>query len=318
MMNKTSKLLMFVAALSISLSGCSGNKHADKDKDKDAKAEQVAMKVNGQPVMAADFVNTSPRLNKKGQIQYVSATDMNGMIDLELLRQAAVQAKLDQDPKIRAKLDKSPKQSARKILGLAYVNQQLSSVPAPTDAEVSAYYNANPAKFAQRKHYDLQACAIKAAAGKEAKIKAQLDKNKKFDRFERWLTANKIKYGCVPVSLSSDHADASLWNKLQNVPAGGSVVEGSKDQMTITFVQDVQNTPLTLDQAKPMIVKMLTDNRKAERYDQMIKQLRDKAKIEYVPPFTAKGLAVDGLVTPGEKEPGGKGPEKKGPGGKGQ
>ena len=34
------------------------------------------------------------------------------------------------------------------------------------------------------------------------------------------------------------------------------------------------------------------DKRKGEVVANMVKQLRDKAKIEYVPPYTAKGLSA--------------------------
>jgi peptidyl-prolyl cis-trans isomerase C len=291
-MNRHSKLLLiFLAVSSLSLNACSEKKPVAKSDS------QIALKVNGQPIMAADF-GVKPGLDGGSQMQPVSASDMKLMVDLELMRQAAVESRLDQDEAIRAKIadsakdapKDSPENSARKALAIAYVNKQMSSVPAPTEAEVSAFFNSNPARFAERAHYELQACVIKPTAGKEAMIKAQLGKSKKFDDFEPWLKANKIQHGCVPVSVISDQEDDRLFQKLRNVPVGGSVVEDGKDQMTITFVRAMQKDPLTLDQAKPQIVKMLMDKRKAESYGNMLKQLRDKAKIEYVPPYSPKGL----------------------------
>ncbi|HYP68115.1 MAG TPA: peptidyl-prolyl cis-trans isomerase [Thiobacillaceae bacterium] len=280
-MNQTYKLLLLAAAVSLLVPACS-----DK---KPSAAEQAAVRVNGEPIMAADFGIKSD-LTGAGQMSPVSASDMKLMVDLELMRQAAVASKLDQDKEVHAKLADSPKELPRKILALAYINKQLSSIPAPTDAEVTAFYNSNPAKFAERKRYDLQACVIKPTNGKEAKIKAQLSKSKKYDDFERWLKANRMKHASLPVSVISDHADGRLLQKLSNVPVGGSVVEDGKDQMTITFIRAMQNDPLTLDQAKPQIMTMLKDKKRSEGYANMIKQLRDKAKIEYVPPYTEKGL----------------------------
>lgn len=279
-MNQTYKLLLLAAAV-VLLPACSEKKQSA--------AEQVAVRVNGQPIMAADFGIKSD-LAGAGQMSTVSASDMKLMVDLELMRQAAVESKLDQDKEVRARIADSPKELARKTLALAFINKQMSSIPAPTETEVSAFFNSNPARFAERKHYDLQACSIKSPAGMEAKIKAQLGKSKKFDDFEQWLRVKKIKHASVPVSVISDQADDRLLQKLRDVPVGGSVVEGGKDQMTVTFVRDMQEVPLTLDQAKPQIMKTLMDNRKAERYRNMIKQLRDKAKIEYVSPYSEKGL----------------------------
>jgi EpsD family peptidyl-prolyl cis-trans isomerase len=285
-MYRFAKFVMLVAVLGISLSGCGQKKPADKKED-----GPVAVKVNGQPIMAADF-GIMPGLNGGGPTgRPVSASDMRQMVDLELLRQAAVDSGLDKDEAIRAKLAKAPQESPRQILGLAYVNKQLSSIPAPTDADVVAYYNNNPAQFAERRQYQLGSCAIKGINGKESKIKTELEKSKKLTDFERWLKANKIEHGCVSVPLSSAQADEKLLQKLKNIPVGGkAVIEDSKDLMEVTFVQNMQNDPLTLDQAKPAIVKTLMDKKKTEGYASLIKELRAKATIEYVPPYSASGF----------------------------
>lgn len=284
-MNKISSLIMLVVALGVSLSGCKDNKPVDA-------AEQVAVKVNGQPIMAVDF-GVKPGLGGSGQmLQGVSASDMKLMVELELLRQAAVQSGLDRDEGIRAQLARSPGEPPRKTLAMAYVNKALSGVPAPTEAEVGDFFNGNPARFAERKHYELQACIIKPVDGMAEKIKSQLDKSMKFDDFERWLKANKVKHGSVPVTTDADQLGDPLLQRLRGITVGGSVVEDGDNQMTITFVRAMQDAPLALDQAKPQIIKMLTDRRRSESYANMVKQLHDQAKIEYVSPYTANGLAA--------------------------
>lgn len=307
-MNQSSKLLLILLAVSsLSLTACSEKKPAAKTDT------QIAVKVNGQPIMAAEF-GFSPGLGEAApMLKSVSASEMKLMVDLELLRQAAIESKLDQDDAIRAKIAEATKNaptdspddflnaSLRKTLALAYINQQLAAIPAPAEAEVSAFYNDNPARFAEHRHYELHSCFVRGTAEKEATIKARLAKSKKFDDFERWLKASKLKHGCVPVSLDSAKADESLLQKLGDVPANGSIVEGGKDQMTITFVDAMQKDPLTLDQAKPQIMTTLTDKKRSEGYANMVKQLRDKAKIEYVPPYTASGLVVKALPMPEDK-----------------
>jgi EpsD family peptidyl-prolyl cis-trans isomerase len=293
-MKNTRFVFVVVVALGIALSGCSGKTPADQK-------GQVAVEVNGQPIMAAAFgVRARPDLSGS-LLAPVSASDMKTMIDLELLRQAAVQDKLDQDETIHAELAKAPN-GVRKILAFAFINKQLSSVPSPTDADISAYYNSNPLQFAQRKHYVLQTCAVKSVVGREAEIKAELARSKKFGDFEQWLKTNKMKYGCVPVSWDSARVDEKLLRKLANVPIGGGVSHEGKDWMSITFVTTIKNDAVTLDQAKAQITKTLLSNRKAAAYVQMIKQLRDKATIEYVPPYTANGMTAKAIVMPGEKD----------------
>jgi hypothetical protein len=121
-----------------------------------------------------------------------------------------------------------------------------------------------------------------------------LGKTKDFDDFERWLKANRIAHASLPVSANSDQANERLLQKLRNVPVGGSIVDDGQDQMTVTFVRAAQDDPVTFDQAKPQITQMLTSARRSEGYANMVKQLRDKAKIEYVPPYTADGFSASG------------------------
>lgn len=43
--------------------------------------------------------------------------------------------------------------------------------------------------------------------------------------------------------------------------ARGNVVEGSKEQMAITYVKALRSEPLSLEQATPTITKLLSDKR---------------------------------------------------------
>ncbi len=283
-MNQTYKLLLLAAVVGLSLPACGNKKHPEA-------LGQVAVTVNGQPIMAADF-GVSPGLGGGDPVlRPVSSSELKDMVNLELLRQAAVESGLDQDKEIRARIAALPEDlSPRKTLASAYINKQYSAIPAPTEAEVSAYYNGNPAKFAERKHYEVQTCVIRPADGREAKIKAQLGKSKKSDAFERWLNATSIKHGCVRFTVDSDRADEELLRKLSEIPVGGNAVEDSKDQMVIDFVRAMHNDSLTPDQAKPQIMKTLMDKKETAAFASMIKQMRDKAKIEYVPPYTKDGF----------------------------
>ena len=189
-------LLILLAVSSLSLTACSEKKPAAKTDS------QIAVKVNGEPIMAAEF-GFSPGLGEIApMLKSVSASDMKLMVDLELLRQAAIESKLDQDKEILARLAESsrtlpmmrPRIYPRRPWPWPMSTSSCLPIPAPAEAEVAAFYNEQSGTIRERKHYELQACAIKPAAGKEAKIKARLGKTKKFDDFERWLKANKIKH----------------------------------------------------------------------------------------------------------------------------
>ena len=85
----------------------------------------------------------------------------------------------------------------------------------------------------------------------------------------------------------------SLHARLINyVNSGGAAAIGF-DVLFMERSSDSQSDDsLTLDQAKPQIAKTLMEDRKQKAYANMIKQLPDKAKIEYVAPYTAQGYRL--------------------------
>jgi len=283
-MNQTSKLLILVAALSLPLSACTEKKSAGTAESK-AVESKVGVKVNGQAISVTELDVKSGHATSDKK-HGISEPKMKQMIDMELLRQAAIQSKLDADEDIRARIANS----TRTILAMAYMEKQLAAVVNPTEADISNYYNNNPARFTERKLYEIHEFSIQAPPGKAAEIQAQLGKSKKVQEFDQWLTGNNIPYTSTPVSVTSDRLPDDVLQKLKNAPVGGTVVVGGKERMNVLFVLAEQKQPITLAQVKPAVANMLMEKRKSETLDNALKQLRDKAKIEYVPPYTANGL----------------------------
>ncbi len=278
-MYKTSKVLILLVALSLSLSACTEKKSAGVVEPK------IGVKVNGQPISVAELDNRSGRVDDQNKHD-VSEAKMKHAVDMELIRQAAVQSKLDADEDVRAKIAIS----TRTILAMAYMEKQLDAVGNPTEVEITDYYNNNPARFGERKQYEINEFSIQPPAAKVGEIQAQLAKVKKDQEFDQWLTGNNIPHSSSPVTVTADRLPDDVLQKLKDVPVGGHVVLGGNEQMNVLFVLSEHNQPVALAAAKPMIASRLMEKRRSETIDNMVKQLRDKAKVEYVPPYSASGL----------------------------
>jgi len=284
-MKRNSTLIILVAALSLSLAACSEKKTVSAP---EAKAEaKVGVKVNGEAISVAELDLKGGR-DTAEKNHALSESKMKHLVDMELIRQAAVQSGLDADENIHARIANS----TRTILAMAYMEKQLAAIGKPTDAEVTEFYNSNPARFAERKQYQIQEFSIRAPSGKEPEIQAQLAKSKGVQAFDQWLTANKIPHSSTPVSVTADQLPDDVLQKIKDVPVGGTAVLGGNEQMNVLFVLAEQKQPISLAEAKPAAAMILMEKRKTETLEDMVKQLRDKAKIEYVPPYTAKGLAA--------------------------
>lgn len=278
-MNRTSRLLILIAAMNLALAAC------NEKNPMVAANSQTAVKVNGQAVSAAEL-ETRAGGSADAHKRPISEETIKHAVDMELLRQAAVQAKLDMDENLRARIAVAN----RLILATAYMEKQLDAVAKPTETEINAFYNQNPALFAERKHYQFREFSIQPPPGKAAEIQAQLGKIKNYTEFDSWLTGKNIPHGSTLVSVTGDRLPEDVLQKLKNVTVGGAAVLGGENQMNVVFVLDEVKQPLTLAQAGPMISNMLMDKRKREALDKMGKQVREKAKIEYVAPFTEKGF----------------------------
>jgi EpsD family peptidyl-prolyl cis-trans isomerase len=290
-MNKTSKVIILVAAMGLSLAACSKKEPATTA----ATEDKAAVKVNGQAISIGELDLKS---GHEGVVKNhaISEGKMRQLVDRELMRQAAVQSGLDADEDIRARIANS----TRTILAMAYMEKQLAAIGKPTEAEVTDFYNSNPARFAERKQYQLVEFSILPPAGKAPEIQAQSAGSKSAQAFDQWLTDNKIPHSSTPVTVTADQLPDDVLQKIKDLPVGGTAVLEANEQMHVLFVLAEQKQPISLEEAKPGAAIILMAKRRTETLENMVKQLRDKAKIEYVPPYTAKGLAA-----PVEKETGG-------------
>ena len=279
-MNQQHKAIVLLAALTLSLSACSGKKAGT------GAASSPAVKVNGQVISDAEFQLKGMHKEGTGKKHTISAQAMESMLNMELLRQAAVAEKLDAEESVRARMAVS----MRSILATAYLEKVLATVAKPTDADIAAYYNQHPERFSGRRQLTLQEVSIRPQSGKQAEIQAEAAKAGNAADFEKWLQANKIDFNSAPVTNTTDQITDEALQKLKNVPVGGSAILDRSEGMYVIFVVAAQPQPLTLADASPMIANMITEKRRKEVLDGTVKSLRDKAKFEYIPPYTADGL----------------------------
>lgn len=247
----------------------------------------AAVKVNGHSISIAELAAKSSGMDgmyKDGVKEQV----LQKAIDMELLRQAAVQEKLDGEDNVRAKIALS----TRTILAMAYMEKKLASVPQPSDAELVAYFNDNPSRFGNRKHYDFHEFSIQPAPGSVNEVLSY--KAKTWGEYKKLLTDKGIQHQSSRISVLSDQLSDDVLIKLKGAAVGDAVTIVNGEHLNVIFVLDQRDDPVQLGAAKPLIANMIADKRKKSLLDDMVSQVREKAIIEYVAPFTAKGLAPDG------------------------
>ena len=285
-MNQNRTLLFLLAAISFGLSGCSEKKNEIVGEAK------AAVHINGQPILDAEiqskYAMRDGAAGTDGSLKPVSAQAMESLVNMELMRQAAVQGNLDNEEQIKAKI----LISMRSILATAYMEQLLASATKPSDAEVSAYFNKHPMRYAERKQYAVQEFKIQANSAQKDKIKAQLGQLKSLDQFDAWLKQSNIPHQSNPLTVLTDAMPDGVLEKFNSASVGGHVVLDQQEPLLVIFIVSEQQQPATLEQVTQLIGNTLFEQRRKEALENAIKQLRDKAKIEFVAPYTAQGLQV--------------------------
>ena len=259
---------------------------------------QVAAKVNGTELTVHQInyaLQRIPNLDKD-QSRAASLQVVRNMVDQELLVQKAVEDKLDRDPTVVQSLDAA----RRQILAEAYMSRKLGTPAEPSDAEVSDYFNKHPELFSNRKVYRLQEISIRAPKDKHDAIRAQMGASKTLNDFGAWLKAENLPAKAAQGVKPAEQLPLEILPKLAQMSDGQAMVVNSPDGLLVIVVVGSRAQPVTLEQAKPAIVRVLQTQVRQKAAKAELDALRAAAKIEYAGEFADAGKKVAAAAAPAE------------------
>ncbi|MBT9589587.1 MAG: peptidyl-prolyl cis-trans isomerase, EpsD family [Thiobacillus sp.] len=283
-----SRKLYLPVLVAVLLIGCGDKKDSAATDDK--KETQVAAKVNGTEltVHQVNFaLQRVPNLNQE-QSRAASLQVVRNLVDQEVIAQKALSDKLDRDPNVVQALDAA----RRQILAEAYMSRKLGAPAEPSDAEVSDYYDKHPDLFAKRKIYRLQEIGITAPKEKHEAIRAQLAASKTLNDFAAWLKTENLPIKAGQGVKPAEQLPLELLPKLAQMPDGQAIVVNSPDGLLVIVLADSQTQPVTLEQAKPAIARVLQTQARQKAAKAELAALKAAARIEYMGEFTDAGKEV--------------------------
>lgn len=288
--NKSLSLLLVVAVMA----GCGDKKEDAAVAEKSA--TQVAAKVNGTEltVSQVNFALQQVQNLDSAQAKVASLQVIRNLVDQEVLIQKAVTDKLDRDPAVVQAIDAAKRQ----ILAEAYMSRKLGTPAKPADAEVSGYFNEHPELFAKRKIYRLQEISIKAPKEKHAVIQAQLAAAKTLNDFGTWLKAEKFEAKAAQGVKPAEQIPLEILGRLSAMPDGQAMLVNSPDGLLVIVLAGSQAQPVTLEQAKPAIERLLQTQARQKAAKVELDALKAAAKIEYVGEFVDAGKEIKPEAAP--------------------
>ncbi|MDO9450746.1 MAG: EpsD family peptidyl-prolyl cis-trans isomerase [Rugosibacter sp.] len=270
-------LLLLVAALA----GCGSD-------DEKKPATQVAAKVNKEEISVHQINNVLARTGNISPEQAKAASKqiLEKLVDQELLVQQAMESKLDRDPKTMQAIEAA----RREILSRAYLDKVASSLVKPTPDEVRDFYTKHPELFSERRIYQFQQLAIQTTASDFLpRLQQQMSNVKSLAEVAAWLNTEKIPFAANSGTKAAEELPMELLPKFHQMKDGQIGVIPGRDGVMV--VQLTASRSMSMDEkaATPFIEQFLNNQRRMEAAEKEMKQLREKAKIEYMGEFaTAK------------------------------
>lgn len=285
-------VLVWVGAM---LAGCGEGKQAETD---EKNPSQVAARVNGKELTVHQVnyaLQRIPNLDK-AQTKPVSLRVVRNLVDQEVLVQKALSDKLDRDPMVVQALDAA----RRQILAEAYMGRKLGTPTEPSATEVSNFYEAHPELFAKRKVYRLQEISIKAPKEKHQLIRDKLAQSQSLKDFAAWLKAENLPAKAAQGVKPAEQLPQSILPKLSEMPDGQAMVVNAPDGLLVVILAGTQPQPVTLEQATPVITRLLQTQARQKTAKAEMDALKAAAKIEYVGEFVdaSKDEAVLATAAP--------------------
>ena len=245
-----------------------------------AAAQNVAV-VNNKPIPKAKADAIIAQLVKQGQQDSpeLQTAVREDLVRREILMQEAEKKGIAADPDVQAQLER-----ARQQVLIGALAQDYFKASAPTDAEVRQQYDLL-VKETGGKEYKARHILVE----KEVDAKAIIEKLKKGGKFEDLAKQSKDP-GSAANGGDLDWAPASTYVKefseaLVKLPKGQYTQVPVKSQFGYHVIRldDVRDAKVpSFEEAKPQIASAMMANQQWQqaKFEQMLKDLRDKAKVE--------------------------------------
>lgn len=266
------------------------------DKGDSAKpATQVAAKVNSAEISVHQINYLLQRVPglKPEQAQAARKQALESLIDQELAVQQAVEGKLDRVPEVLQALEAA----RREILSRAYLERQVGKEKPAAD-DVRKYYNDHPELFSARKIYRMEETGFPATPENLAAVREIVAGSKTSAEVAAALKAKGIESASGIAVKPAEQIAMEILPRLAQQKEGQPQLFESGDKAAIITVLATRSDPMTEARATPVIEQFLAAKHRSEQARAQMKQLREKAKVEYMGEFTAGAPAAKAETLP--------------------
>ncbi len=279
-----SRAFSLVVLATVFLAGCGGEDGADDKKN----TSQVAAKVNGKEITVHQVNQALKGVRlPQGQMEKVSQQDiankvLDNLISQEVILQEAEKMKLDRDPVVLSAIEAAK----QKVLVDAYMARVLSKDASVEESKVRAYFDENDKLFSNRKVFTYTQVLIATPPEKQEELVEKVKELNDLEAFLNYLKENKQEYKIAYETKGSEKLSKPLLQPMYAIKPGDIGYLKLTDGLLVIKLNSVVDQPVAYEQAKPVIERFLFTQDRKETSAELVKNLREKAEVEYFGDFS--------------------------------
>ncbi len=247
-----------------------------------AQTDKVVAKIGNQTVTESDLKEISNAVPEKFRHLYLTPEGrkktLDYVVNIYVLAAEAERLGMDKKPET----DKLLQFTRRDLLARLYLDQMSKDLPAPTDAEANAFYEANKAQYATPESVHLHHILVSS----EKEAKDAMDKLKKGEKFEDLASQISI----CPSKLKGGNLEwlpkGSLVPEIEEVAfsmKNGQITGPVKSKFGYHVLLLEDKRPAqenSFDQVKEYILEQLRFQKQQDHYEKISNDLRKKMQVQ--------------------------------------
>jgi len=250
---------------------------------KSAQTSQVVAKVDDSEITVSQLSEALGVRSAGAPSADITRHTVDSLIDEQLLVKSALDNKLDRDPAVVQALERM----RRQVLARAYLERLVVPREAISAAEQIEYYKQHPALFEKRKMFQMMVYTVNAPEVPAA-VRTELNNAHTVDDVAKVLTAHNVPYDAQSLARGAEQLPLRDLPKFEVAKVGDVVaLEGSQGRVPLMLITGIQDSPISVDRAQPIIQQYLVNTRNARAIEEHLKQARATAKIAYFDSVTA-------------------------------
>lgn len=288
-MNKILKLTLVVIFCNLAACSKGGEKVA---------GSQIAAKVNGVEITThqIDGVMKGAQNVTEENVAEFRKKALDKLIDQQLVLDKASKESLDRTPDVILEIEAAKKE----ILARAYLKKMLANSSELNDSEFKKYYDQHAELFSKRRIYNLQDISTQSNAQALELLKENVAAQKSMMDIAENLKTKGIKFSSGSFTRPAEQLPLDILPKMQLLKDGDMFVWQSGDIAHAIKLTSIEEAPVGLLEATPMIKNYFINTRGKQIVEDKIKKFRQEAKIEYLGTFANQ--ADDSQVKPAVAE----------------